>query len=320
MTTDFLEQGGILVPSDTRLTLLERLSRAIVGLEQRVRRNAFGATIALLLFLLTIAFFWRSVVVTIPAGHQAVIWRRLSGTDLTTIYGEGTQLVLPWNVIQVYDLRAQKADNTVKVLSQDGLEIRVNVTVRYHPEAKTLPYLHKEVGPFYRDTVVMPEVVAAVRGIMGRYRPQELFTQRTEEMEALIVATAARQVRRKYVSVDNILIGEIILPDAVQAAIQMKLKQEQEAQEYEFRLIKEQKEALRKVTEGDGIRRYQEAVREGLPESILRWKGIEATLELAKSNNAKVIVIGGRDGLPLILDGVVTPGRGATDTPLVGRH
>lgn len=137
---------------------------------------------------------------------------------------------------------------------------------------------------------------------MGKYRPQELYTRRTEEMQAQIKSRAAAQVQDRYITIDDVLIRKIVLPASVQQAIQRKLTQEQEAQEYEFRLQKETREAERKRREALGIAAYQTLVAGGLTPQFLRWKGIEATLELAKSSNTKVIVIGNSEGLPLILN------------------
>lgn len=264
-------------------------------------KNALLAAIWTLLVAFLIVFFWRSMIITIPAGHQGVIWRRLWGTDLNTVYPEGTQFILPWNKMTVYDIRVQRRDLTVKVLSTDGLEISIGASVRYHPERKTLPRLHQAVGPEYPDRIVVPEVTAAVRSVMSQYRPQQLYTIRTTEMEARIVEAAAKEARDRYVTIDDVLIVQIVLPEIVQLAIQQKLRQEQEAEEYRYRLQKEVQEAERKAIEAGGIARFQQTVAQGISPNLLRWRGIEATLELAKSPNSKVIVVGG-EGLPLILD------------------
>jgi regulator of protease activity HflC (stomatin/prohibitin superfamily) len=273
-------------------------------LHRWVTDNVMMASITVLILAFMLVFFWHKMVVTIPVGHEAVIWRRLSGTDLTKVFPEGTQLVWPWNIMTVYDLRLQRLDLTIPVLSTDGLEIPIAVSVRYHPDAKTLPLLHTTVGPDYAQRIVIPEVTTAVREVMGQYRPQQLYTIRTTEMESRIIERTAKQTRDRFVTVDDVLIARISLPPVVQAAIQMKLKQEQEAEEYEYRLQKELSEKIRKTTEAEGIRDYLNIVQSAatMPENTLRWRGIEATLELAKSPNAKVVVIGGRDGLPIILD------------------
>ena len=246
-----------------------------------------------------------------------------------TVFHEGVHLMFPWDIMYVYDIRIQSIDHEVEVLSTDGLEIRVTVTTRYFPVLKNLPQLHQKVGPDYMSRIVIPEVATAVREVMGQYRPEELYTRRSDEMEDEIRGRAARQVQDRYVTVDDVLIRRIALPESVQQAIQRKLTQEQEAQEYDFRLDKERKEAQRKDLEAGGIARYQEvvaggiaafqkAVANGNSEDFLRWKGIEATLELAKSSNAKVIIIGGREA-PLILNESATVASPGVSVPLPGR-
>ena len=105
-----------------------------------------------------------------------------------------------------------------------------------------------------------------------------------------------------YIQLNDVLIRNIRLPQTLEEAIERKLQQEQESLEYEFRLEKESKEAQRKRIEAEGIRDFQEIVSEGISDELLRWKGIEATQNLAESQNSKVVVVGsGKDGLPIIL-------------------
>jgi regulator of protease activity HflC (stomatin/prohibitin superfamily) len=293
------------VDSPEYLSRRRRVARGLSRMHERfqlwIEVNGFGVAIGALLLLFVMVFFWNWVVVTVPAGYKGVMWKRLSGTDVETLYLEGTHVILPWNRLQLYDVRIQRIDTIVTVLSTDGLEIDTHVSVRYRPVERTLPLLHQTVGPDYANRIVIPEVIAAVRSVMGQYRPQQLFAVRSEEMQNRIIERAAKQARDRFVSIDDVLIGKIELPPIVQTAIQLKLKQEQEAQEYEYRIARENKEKERKMIEADGIREYQSRIATFTP-SLLQWKGIEATERLATSPNSKVIVIGGRDGLPLILD------------------
>jgi regulator of protease activity HflC (stomatin/prohibitin superfamily) len=270
-----------------------------------VRRNGVLLGIVGLMFVFTLLVFWPKMLVTIHSGHEGVLWRRFTGTELDLIYQEGTHLILPWDILYVYDVRIQKVDYTVPVLSTDGLEIRVDVTIRYRPISKAVPQLHQNVGYGYVGTIIIPEVVTAVREIIGKYRPEQLYTLRTDEMQTQIVARAAREVRDRFLIVDDVLIRRIELPISVQQAIQRKLNQEQEALEYLFRIQKEEREKERKKIEAEGIAQFQDIVSKTLRTQLLQWKGIEATLELARSNNAKVVVVGGggaNGGLPLILN------------------
>jgi prohibitin 2 len=267
-----------------------------------VRRSVLGLTIAALLLLFAIVYFSDRTIVTIYSGQEGVMWRRFSGTLTDTVFLEGLHIIAPWNIVYIYNVQIQTADHTVSVLSTDGLEITVQVSTRYHPVRKTIAQLHQQIGPDYLAKIIIPEVVTAVREVMGKYRPQELYTRRTEEMQNQIRARASLQVQERFIELDDVLIRRIELPPIVQNAIQAKLTQEQEAQAYDFRLQKEAKEVERKRLEADGIKAFQTTVATGITPQLLQWKGIEATLELARSANAKVLVIGGRDGLPLILN------------------
>jgi len=274
-----------------------------------IRRHGFGITITTLLVMLTFVVFWHRIVYTVRSGQEAVLWKRLSGTQIDLIYKEGTHLIFPWDQLFIYDLRIQATDYSVPVLSTDGLEIMVDVTVRYHPESKTVPQLHKEVGPEYAERIVFPEVVTAVREVIGRYRPEQLYTLRTDDTQRQIAQRAANQARERYVAIDDVLIRRIGLPEMVQQAIQRKLNQEQEALEYEYRIAKERREAQRKDIEADGIVAFQKKVASSITPQLLQWKGVEATLELSKSTNAKMVIVGGKDGLPLILNTPSGPGQ-----------
>jgi regulator of protease activity HflC (stomatin/prohibitin superfamily) len=266
------------------------------------RRNGFALGIAALLLLFALVALSPRMVVTIYAGQEGVLWRRFSGTGLDIVLLEGVHVIFPWDTVFVYDVRIQRVDHVVEVLSTDGLQIKVDVSTGYYPVMKTVPRLHQKVGPDYVTKIIIPEVVTAVREVMGKYRPQELYTRRTEEMQAQIKARAAVQAQDHFIIIDDVLIRKIELPESVQEAIQRKLTQEQEAQEYEFRLVKETQEAERKRREAMGIATYQQLIAARLSPQFLQWKGIEATLDLAKSPNTKVIMIGNRNGLPLIVN------------------
>jgi len=278
-----------------------------------IARRELSMVITTLMFLIVLAFFWSNIVISIRSGEEGVLWSRLFGTMVERIYLEGTHLVLPWNVMTIYNVRYQHVDRRFLVLSRDGLEITVDVTIRFKPMDKQVPKLHQLVGPTYVDTIVSPEVNTAVRTVIGRFRPDELYAAAVDEIQADIVNLARREVRNRYVDIDKVLLRVIVLPPTVANAIQRKLEQEQLSLEMQYRLSRERQEADRKRIESEGIRDYQNTVRASLTPELLQFKGIEATLDLAKSTNAKVVIIGsgGRGGLPLILnaDATVAPAR-----------
>ena len=139
---------------------------------------------------------------------------------------------------------------------------------------------------------------------MGRYTPEELYSSRRAELQVEVFERVKNSVGGQFVQVDAILIRDITLPEQIRGAIENKLKEEQEAERYQFTIQKERLEAERKAIEASGQAEYQRIITQSLSEQFLRFKGIEATQKLAESPNAKTVIIGsGKDGLPVILGG-----------------
>lgn len=243
-------------------------------------------------------------------------------------YSEGLHWKWPWDRIYIYDIRLQQVSHTYDVLTNDGLAVNAEVTIRWKPIEEDLGKLHREVGPDYVDTLLIPLVGSFARQEIAGYRPDALYSPqrlaiqeniRQKTKDALISRFHPEEHRESYLLVEDVLIRNIELPEAVDEAIRNKVVEKQNAEAYEYRLQRERQEAERKAIEADGIRRFQETINSTISEGYLRWKGIDATLELAKSNNAKVVVVGtGGDGLPIILGGIdggnvtATPARPAT--------
>jgi regulator of protease activity HflC (stomatin/prohibitin superfamily) len=172
------------------------------------------------------------------------------------------------------------------------------------PVQEKIGYLHDEIGRNYLERIIKPEIRSVTREVIGNYAPEELYSTKREAIEDEIEALTRIKVESKYLVIDAILIRDVTLPQTLRTAIEQKLKQEQESLEYEFKIDKARKEAERKEIEANGIAKFQKIVNQTITPQLLKWKGVEATLEIAKSNNAKVIVIGNGDGdLPIILGG-----------------
>jgi len=182
------------------------------------------------------------------------------------------------------------------------LTISVDVSTRFHPQSDKIGYLHNEIGPEYGKRIVRDVVRSAAREIIGKYIPEELYSTKRDSIRTGIEVKVRKKLAEKYLTLEAVNLRSIKLPDAIKQAIENKLVQEQEKQQYDFKIAKESKEAERKEIEARGIRAFQEIVSQGISQDYLRWKGIEATEKLADSENAKIVVIGsGKDGLPLIL-------------------
>jgi regulator of protease activity HflC (stomatin/prohibitin superfamily) len=272
-------------------------------LRQWLRRNNLPFTIVLLILLLAVTYLAPNIFIFIGAGERGVLWKRFrGGVVMDRVFHEGTTVIFPWDTMTVYNTRIQVETQTFDALSSDGLAIQVDTSIRYRPNLEKLGVLHEEVGPNFLNVVVMPEIAAAVRGVVARYRQDELYTGDRLRLQQEIVDYAKLQTFERWVKLDDLQIRSVTLPAAVRQAIERKLAAEQKAQEYDFILQSEGKEAQRKRIEAQGIRDFQAVVSAGISEQYLRWKGIDATLKLAESANSKVVVIGaGSDGLPIIL-------------------
>jgi regulator of protease activity HflC (stomatin/prohibitin superfamily) len=238
-------------------------------------------------------------------GEAATVWRRFGGgTDPNRVLGEGFHLMPPWNKVYIYDLRLQQLTETDEMLAQNGLSVRVQSSIRFRPVPLGLPQLNQRFGFDYVTRVVRPELISVVQTIVGRFTPEQLYTlpRLTVQQDILTMANSSVALGKELIEVEDIVIMRVELPPAIQTAIQLKLEQEQVALQYDFRLSIEQKEAIRKRIEAEGIAEYQRIISGNLNDRILTWRGIQATEELAKSPNAKVVVIGGsKTGLPLVL-------------------
>ena len=188
------------------------------------------------------------------------------------------------------------------VLDKNGLSINVDVTVRFNPIYDEIGYLHENFGANYVNKLVVPEVRSAVRQVMGRFTAEEIYSTKRAEVETSIKTETENTLKNNNIEMQALLIRSINLPEQIKSAIENKLKQEQEALAYQFRLDKEKSEAERKRIAADGEAVANKIINSSLTPELLKMRGIEATLELAKSPNSKVVVVGsGDDGLPLIL-------------------
>jgi regulator of protease activity HflC (stomatin/prohibitin superfamily) len=242
--------------------------------------------------------------VTMDAGEAGVLWKRFGGgvvTDQPPL-GEGFHLVAPWNTVIVYETRQQELTEKMKVLSSNGLEIQLEATAWYQPVTAELGFLHQTKGTNYLDRVLKPAMRSATRSVVGRYTPDEIYSTKRDAIQEEIFIETEKIVKDQYIQLNDVLVRDVTLPSAIKDAIERKLGQEQESQEYEFRLEKAKKEAEKQRIEAQGKADANRILSASLNDWILKDKGIEATLKLSESPNTKVIVVGGGgDGLPLIL-------------------
>ncbi len=265
--------------------------------------GATGLTILALIVLFVTVYFWPRIFIRIQPGHAGVLYRLFAGgTVVDKVYGEGLHVIAPWNHMTIYDVREHVTTREVKVLTAQGLPVTVTVVARFKPERDVLGVLQAGVGPDYAQKIVMPEVLATVRRVLGTYSFEEISQTKRSLIQKLLTDSLA-QAQRRYVVIDSVLITRLSLPKFMNKAIETKLEQQQLAEAYTFRLERARKEAERKRIEAQGIKTYNTIISSSLNPDLLTWQGIQATRDLATSKNAKVVVIGsGRKGLPLILN------------------
>jgi regulator of protease activity HflC (stomatin/prohibitin superfamily) len=270
--------------------------------KQWLRHKIPLLVILVLIAALIFAFFWQRIIIKIESGEAGILFRVFSGTQIEKVYEEGVHIFSPLDTLYIYEIRKQVAYHDFDVISNKGLIIGLSLAIRYRPEYELLGVLHQQIGPDYLNRVILPQIESVMRKQLGNYTAEQIYTNEAGLLTNAIL-TALDEVGRNYVEVEDIIIRSITLPPKLVKAIEDKLEQEEFMKSYEFRQQTAQKEADRLAIEAKGIQNYHTIVDQSLTESILLHKGIEATEALAKSPNAKVVVIGGgKNGLPIILN------------------
>lgn len=259
---------------------------------------------ALLVIILSLS---NSIFFTVQAAERAVIFKKFSGgLDKKNVISPGFHFKAPWNEVYIYDVSENQIEETMDVLDRNGLNINVDMTLRFHPMYDSIGEIYETFQMDYIRRLVVPEMRSTVRQVMGRYSAEEIYSTKRPEVEGAIKMETESILGApgNNIVMRALLIRSIKLPAQIGEAIENKLKQEQEALAYQFRLDKEESEAERKRIAAEGEARANQIINSSLTDELLKMRGIEATQELSRSPNAKIIVIGsGKDGLPLILGG-----------------
>ncbi|MFN8548269.1 MAG: prohibitin family protein [Candidatus Eisenbacteria bacterium] len=236
----------------------------------------------------------------IPAGHVGVV--DLFGTVNPRSLKSGIHLVNPFATVVPMSIKTQEVKETMDVPSKEGLSMTIDISALFHLDPEKAPEVYRTIGPDYVSVVLEPQFRSVTRGVTASYEARALYTSEREQLAQLITVDLEKLVEPRGMVIESTPLRQLALPQGLAAAIEEKLQAEQASQRMEFVLQKEQQEAERKRIEATGIADFQKTIASGLNDNVLRWKGIEATLQLAQSSNAKVVVVGAaKDGLPLIL-------------------
>lgn len=253
--------------------------------------------------VIVLLIFSSSLFKTINSGEKGVKYQPLAGgLDKDYVYGQGLKFKMPYNSIIVFEVRKQENEQSMEVLSSNGLDIQVDVSIRYRPIDDKIGYLYDEVGKNYLNKIVIPELRSATREVIGQYKPEELYSSSRKKIQQKIYERTRSVLVDNNIRLDAILIRSIQLPTQIKNAIEAKLTEQQRIQQKEYSKEVAQKEAEREKIEARGKADANDILDQSLTNKILREKAITATENLAKSDNSKIIVVGnGQDGLPVML-------------------
>ena len=307
-----------------------------------IGRHLPSLSVTLLVVLLMTTILFPYIVITVPSGMVGVLWKRFNGYDLycwcfvgrgtildpRELRDEGLHIIWPWDKLYIYSLRLQSSTQTYNAITKDGVSVAAQINMRFQLLHNYVGVLHKFIGPQYLASVVDPEIGSRAREVISQYTAQEVYTSReaiqskiredaqkslSTHLNNLVQPEAMEQPDPKgyndflqnSIQLLDTLVLSIELPPEIVGAINRQTQQYYEIQEYKYRVEREAQESTRKQIEANGIAAFQRTVSEGISDSYLRWRGIEATLALAQSRNSKIVIIGsGKDGLPIILGNV----------------
>ena len=244
--------------------------------------------------------------ITIGAGEAGVVFKTFGGgvvIDQPPL-DEGLQFIWPWDKVEVFTIQQQEVFEKMNVLSSDGLEIKLEASAWYQPKTEDLGKLLKEKGVDYKNRILLPAIRSAARSVIGKYKPDELYSTKRDDIQKEIYEETKNIVDDQYIQLNEILVRDVTLPPTIVQAIEKKLEQQQELEAYEFKVKTAEKEAEKVRIDAQGKADANRILNSSLTNNILKDKGIEATIKLSESNNSKVIIIGSGDsGLPIILGG-----------------
>ena len=249
------------------------------------------------------------------------------------------RLTWPWNKVFLYDLRLQSVTETYNAISKDGISLTASINIRYRLKRSSVPQLHQSIGSNYVEALITPEIGNRMREVIAGYTAEDVYSTKRAEIQDKIRQLAESMLGEKMMVggeseepeeenapyriplyamlnlIDTLILG-IDLPTAVVTAINRKIEQYYISEEYKFRVAREIRESERKKIEAEGISEFQQIVSQGISDSYLRWRGIEATLQLAQSSNSKIVIVGNsKDGLPIILGNVDSPPSSQRTSP-----
>lgn len=257
--------------------------------------------------------FLTACVKQIDAGQVGVL--SLFGRVQNSVLQSGLNIVNPLAEVAEVDVKTQNytmsgvndegqknGDDAIRVLTADGLEVIIDLSVLYRVLGSQAPNIVKETGLDYRDKIVRPVTRTRIRDNAVYFTAIDLYSTKRDQFQSRIFTTIDADFKKRGLVLEQLLVRNITLPANVKTSIEEKIKAEQDAQKMEFVLQKEKQEAERKRVEAQGIADYQRIINTGLTDNQLQYEQIKALKEIAVSTNSKVVIMGNSKS-PIIIDG-----------------
>ena len=249
--------------------------------------------------------FGSQMYTNIQPGQKGVMFYTLgNGLDPETTYGQGINFYLPWNRMIVYDVKTQTLAYRVDGKDKNQVQCALAMNIIYHPVEEEIGILENQVGPDYVNKLIKPKIEDIALTVIKEYTYDQIISDKKDDVKLSIQKMMQSELITRNIDIEEIKISDIIISADIEQAITEKVEAEQLALKQQYVLDKERQEAERKQIEANGIAEFQRIVNKTITPQLLKWKGVEATQEIAKSTNSKVIVVGNGDGdLPIILGG-----------------
>ena len=286
----------------------------IVVSQQNNQSSRYGKIFRIVGLVMIIAGALTSMFKVIEAGQVGV--KTIFGKVDNDVLYSGLNVINPIAEVTTFDVKTQNytmsgvtdeggraGDDSMRVLSADGLEVIIDLSVLFRVTSASAPNILKEIGTDYLDKIVRPISRTAIRDNAVAYDAVSLYSSKREEFQSKIFQTISKSFAKRGLELEQLLVRNITLPASVKTTIESKINAEQDAQKMTFVLQKERQEAERKRVEAQGIADYQRILSTGLSDKQLQYESIKAQKEIALSPNAKVIILGDTKGSPIILGG-----------------
>jgi regulator of protease activity HflC (stomatin/prohibitin superfamily) len=282
------------------------------SLHRNPEYGRFARPIRIIAIMIMLAGVLTKSIVQTNAGEIGV--KSLFGKVQDDVLRSGLHFINPFVSVQRLDIKTQNytmsgihdegnqsGDDAIRVLTSDGLEVTIDLTVLYKLLPSEAPRLVRETGVDYTDKIVRPLTRTKIRDNSVYYEAISLYSNKRDEFQQRIFKSIEDDFKKRGLILEQLLVRNITLPQSVKETIEQKINAEQDAQKMQFVLLKEKQEAERKRVEAQGIADYKRIINTGLTDQQLQYEQIKAYLELAKSPNAKVIIMG-KGNAPVILD------------------